>query len=327
MSRVREAVISVLADAREHSGSTIASRLGVTRAAVGRQVRVLREQGYTITGRAGGGYRLVTGPRMPLRRERITDALRRVDGRLASVEVCGEADSTNDRVTQDGLPSDGRAHVCVADHQTAGRGRRGRDWLSVPGGSITLSIARSFPVGPAELAPLGLVAGIATAEALRAQGVPGVGLKWPNDIFIGGAKLGGILVEVRGEADGPTRGIIGIGLNYIRDDAAFVELDRSTTDIWSNHTNPPPRDELAGGIIDRVVRLCDEFVDGGFAAVRQRWTALDVLVDRPIRVTMTGGDAVDGRARGIDAAGALVVETKAGRRRFLSGEVSVRAAP
>lgn len=327
MSAVRAAVVRRLADGARHSGAELAAELGVSRAAVGRQVAVLRRHGWQIEGRAGTGYRLAQGGALPLEHAEVVAELARVKDRVRAVEIVDEVGSTNDHLRARAFASDGAVEVCLAESQTAGRGRRGRSWQSQRGQGIALSIGRQFSQGPAELTALGIATGLGVADVLCRHGVPGVGLKWPNDILVGGAKLGGILAEFKGEADGPTRAIVGIGLNHGAVTASGEGFDQGATSMSEQLSHPPPRDRLAGAIIASAVAALDEFAAVGFEPARQRWCAFDCLSGRPVRVLLSTGTVVYGEASGVDDDGALRVATSDGLQRFLSGEVSVRADP
>lgn len=297
----------------------------MSRAAVGRQVAVLRRQGWRIEGQAGTGYRLAQDAALPLQHREVVAELAGISARVRAVEIVDEIGSTNDHLRARAFASDGAVEVCLAESQTAGRGRRGRSWQSQPGQGVAVSIGRRFPQGPAELTALGIATGLGVADALRRHGVPGVGLKWPNDILVGGAKLGGILAEVEGEAHGPTRAIVGIGLNHGAVMASGEGFDQGATSITEQLSNPPPRDRLAGAVIASAVVALDEFAAAGFEPARQRWCEFDCLAGRAVRVLLGTGAVVHGEARGVDDDGALRVATSTGLQRFLSGDVSVRA--
>jgi len=256
----------------------------------------------------------------PLDRAILEAALRDRSSRVASLEVLREVDSTSSYLARCELPTDGRVRICIAEHQTAGRGRRGRTWQSAAGAGITLSIARAFPGPVSGLVPLGIVVGVLAARALRAHGVERVGLKWPNDLLVESRKLGGVLVEVDGRE--PPRAIIGLGLNY---DSAALEsrIDQASTDVCRSAACRPERSALAGALLAELVSGLDRFVATGLPPFRAAWNGLDVLAGRTVCVDTAAG-AVHGTARGIAEDGGLRVDTHTGSRVFHSGEVSVR---
>ncbi len=238
-------------------------------------------------------------------------------------ETCTEIDSTNAELfRRDVLPA--VPLWLIAERQTAGRGQRGRGWLSRPGASMTASLAleRKQPQG---LGSLALVAGVAVAEALAGFGVD-VGLKWPNDIYArtadgGWAKAGGILCEARARG-AATRVVVGVGLNLAA--PAGEAIDQAVTGLF---VDPPPVATVADAVGQALVVAIDEQFTHGFAIVRRRWSALDLLADQAVTILPAGdGSAWTGTARGIDAQGGLrvardgseVIET------LLSGQVSIR---
>jgi BirA family biotin operon repressor/biotin-[acetyl-CoA-carboxylase] ligase len=316
-------LLEQLADGRWHAGPALAAACGITLAGARRRIARLRESGWPIDARRGTGYRLEPGVR-PLAREPIERGLAGSAARVTGLEVLTETASTSSRLAGQAVPDDGAALVCIAEHQTAGRGRRGRPWVAPAGGAVMFSLARAFERPARELWPLSFAAGVAVAEVLGAVGVHGVGLKWPNDVEVAGAKLAGILVEA--ETAGPrySRAVIGIGLNH--DLGAHAgRVGRPVTDLRRAVGESPDRSWLAGRLIARVLEELDLLERGGEDRVLERWQALDVLAGRRVRVD-SGAGVIEGLAQGIDADGALRVRTDSGSRRFLAAEVSVRAA-
>lgn len=304
-----------LADGQVHNGATLARELGITRAAVWKRMQALREMGLEISGTAGDGYRL----------EHAVDLLDAgsIRGRLTDsgiqVHVAGAVDSTNARLAADGSP---HGHALVAEAQTAGRGRRGRGWQSPPGSGLYLSLAWHFESGLAGLAPLSLVVGLTAAESLgRASGAP-VRVKWPNDLWIDDAKLGGCLVELGGAAEGPCRAVIGIGINLFRT-PAMAGVDQAWTAL-EDHGAPVERNALAAELIEALASALVQFDRGGFDDFLAGWPDFDALQDRPVRVIGGDGSETSGVARGVDRQGRLMLEADAATRPIASGEVSVR---
>jgi BirA family biotin operon repressor/biotin-[acetyl-CoA-carboxylase] ligase len=217
--------------------------------------------------------------------------------------------------------------VLLAEYQTAGRGRRGRTWLAPPGGSICLSLCWAFREMPQDLGALGLVIGVCAQRALRESGLEDMRLKWPNDIVVEGNKLGGILIELRAESAGPASVVIGIGLNVAlgaRVLEAIGEAGGSAIDLVTAGLKQPSRNAVAAALITQMVRGLLVFEKEGLQPFAEEWREADALRGRQIDVHTTEGIA-RGLARGIDLHGALVVETPQGVRRFVSGEVTVRA--
>jgi BirA family biotin operon repressor/biotin-[acetyl-CoA-carboxylase] ligase len=324
-----EDLLVVLADGRVHSGEDLAEAFGVTRAAVWKHVAKLADWGLTVDAVPGAGYKLAR----PL--DLLSaDALRAVldpivTSRLARLEVLTEVGSTNERLIEE-PPAPGRLDVCVAEFQSAGRGRRGRRWHTPLGSGVCLSVGWQFADTPAELSALTLAVGVVVRRALAATTGLDVALKWPNDLVWDERKLGGILVELATEAQGGSHVVVGLGLNVTMPSELLRGLSdwpRGAVDLASALGRAPPRAVLVGALVDGLAELFDEYPRSGFAAYREEWRAGDYLRGRSVRLDDARG-AVLGTAVGIDADGALLIETAPGaRRRVVAGDVSVRNGP
>lgn len=320
-------VFAALADGEFHSGEQLAETLGVTRSAVWKAVESLRELGATLHAVQNKGYRLRSGSDA-LDSKRITNLLPpAVRANVRLVETAWTVDSTNSVLLARENPPYGSCDVLLAEYQTAGRGRRGRAWVAPPGGSICLSLCWSFREVPQDLGALGLVIGVCALRALRELGLESARLKWPNDIVLDGKKLGGILIELRAESAGPASVVIGIGLNVALGATALEavgEILGSAVDLVTSGLEQPSRNAIAAGLITQFVRGLDVFGKEGLRPFADEWRDADALRGRQVDVhTMEG--VARGLARGIDLHGALVLETPQGVRRFVSGDVTVRA--
>ncbi len=317
-----------LADGRFHSGEGLAHDLGVSRAAVWKQIQGLRAAfGVEVSAVRGRGYRL----QAPLDlldidqiREMLGDAAR---ASLAILALLDSVDSTNSHLLRERFLSSGRVAACVAEQQTGGRGRRGRGWVSPFGCNLYLSVSRRFDQPAAALGGLSLAAGVAVASALESEGAKGTRLKWPNDLLWDGRKMGGILVEMSGEADGPSHVVIGVGINLGMPPAAGESIGQPWVDLAeATRGLPPSRSRLAGVVLDRLVGCLAQFQSEGLAPFLPAWRALDGLAGHEVTVTV-GDAAVEGRVLGVADDGALLLGTATGERRVVGGEVSLRPAP
>jgi len=214
--------------------------------------------------------------------------------------------------------------VVAAELQTGGRGRRGRLWLSGLGGALTFTLLWRFDQGPASLSGLSLVVGLACAKALAARGVQGVGVKWPNDLLCDGRKLGGILIELQGDALGPSAVVIGIGFNVRLPADIPAIVDQPVVDM-AGTGGSEDRNALLAAVLSELAAGIDAFQTGGFAALADEFDRWHVLRDRDIVVSLPDGTSIEGRVTGTAPDGALLVDTASGPRRFHGGEVSVRA--
>jgi BirA family biotin operon repressor/biotin-[acetyl-CoA-carboxylase] ligase len=316
-------------DAEEfRSGEALAAELHVTRAAVWKAVEQLRELGVALDAQTNRGYRLAPGV-SALDAGRITALVSaEVRARIEALQVEWTLESTNSRLLDSLPPAAGCAAVVLAEHQTGGRGRRGRRWIAPPGGAICLSMAWQYPDLPADLSALSLIVGLCVVAALEELGVAGVLLKWPNDLVTARGKLGGILLEMRAEAGGPVHLVIGVGLNVLLDETAraAVGATGNVADDLRAHRQPvPDRNAVVAALLSRLLPALEEFPRGGLTPHLAEWNERDALRDREVRVENLG-ELTRGMARGVDAHGALLVETPGGVQRFISGEVSVRSS-
>lgn len=321
-------VFARLADGLFHSGEQLAEALGVSRSAVWKAVRQLRDQGAVLHAVRNRGYRLV-GAGEPLDALKIRERLpREVRERVHRLEAVWSIGSTNTALSQRPGPVAGSIDVLLAEYQTAGRGRRGRAWLAPPGGAICLSLSWTFRAVPSDLGALGLVVGVCALRALRELGVTGTLLKWPNDLLDADKKLGGVLIDLRAESAGPASVVIGIGLNVALGSELLKRIAQTgtpATDLRSAGLPPEvSRNRVAADVIGACVRGLVGFEREGLKVFLEEWRQADALRGRQVDVIAADGTA-RGVARGVDLRGALLVETRDGVRRFVTGDVSVRA--
>jgi BirA family biotin operon repressor/biotin-[acetyl-CoA-carboxylase] ligase len=315
------------------SGATLATQLGVSRNAVWKAVGTLKELGVIIHAVRNRGYRLAV-PTAPLAAARIREGLdEQAQRRLRQMEVAWQLNSTNATLFERADLPPGRCDVLLAEVQSAGRGRRGRSWLATPGGALCLSLGWTFGQMPRDMGSLGLAVGVCALRALREHlphavldAMP-LQLKWPNDLLCDSRKLGGILIDMRAEAGGPSYVVIGIGLNVVLNEAARTRIRATGTepgDLLSLGVSPLHRNQIVTSLIQCLIRGLAVFEQEGLKPFRDEWQRADALRGRSVNVT-TVQDTTRGTARGIDLDGALLVETSKGLARFVSGEVSVRA--
>lgn len=319
MNQTQQHLLRLLADGQPHSGQSLGDQLGITRAAVWKHIKALREAGLDIEGTTGAGYRLKHAVPL-LDRALIQAALSGQTDAYEVIQVDYQVDSTN-RLAM-AYAGQGAA-AFLAEQQTAGRGRRGRPWQSPLGAALYLSVAWPLEAPAKGLSGLSLVAGLAVADGLEEGYGLDVRLKWPNDVQIEGRKLGGILIELSGDPEGPCRAVIGIGLNCLLPEAVSRLIDQPWTDLYRELQSIPDRNQLAANILRQLARQLPVFEREGFAAFQARWLARDALQGQPVVVAL-GERHVSGIARGVDGDGALCVATDQGEQRFSGGEVSVR---
>lgn len=304
------------------SGDLLARETGLTRAAIWKRIQALRAAGVAIVGSTGQGYAL-DQPLDLLDAQALRVALPDpVQRQIQALEVAWSLDSTNSELLRRDTPVSGCA-VLLAERQTGGRGRRGRSWVSPLAAHVYLSVARRFGGGLARLGGLSLVAGVAVAEGLRDLGLAQIGLKWPNDLVVEGRKLGGLLVEGGGEAGGPARAVIGVGLNVRMPAQQAASIDQPWLDLAQALPQPVTRTAVAAAVLARLLPALEAFDAEGLAPFRPRYAALDALYGREVVVHLDGGQVL-GTAEGIAEDGALRLRMPQGLRDFHAGEVSVR---
>ena len=311
-------LLKLLSDGQFHSGQELASRLGVSRTAVWKQIQKLKGLGLEVEVVRGRGYRLKR-PLCLLDAGKIRKHQRH---EVPHLEVLTAVDSTNryllDRA--DRLP---KGSAALAEYQSAGRGRFGRRWVSPFGANLYLSLLWRF-WGIERTAGLSLAVGVAALRALEDLGISGIGLKWPNDLLFRGRKLGGILTEARGEAHGTATVVIGIGINVSMPPEAAREIDQPWTDLREVTGTILDRNLLATALIDRLLPAAERFEDSGFGPFREDYRRRCVILGRPVWV-VEGERRFPARALDIDEIGELVVELPEGRIRKVSGgEVGLR---
>jgi BirA family biotin operon repressor/biotin-[acetyl-CoA-carboxylase] ligase len=243
-----------------------------------------------------------------------------LSGSGVTVEVVAETGSTNADLLARASQLSGPV-LLIAEHQTAGRGRAGRSWLSAPGHSLTFSLAWKFEGGLQQLTGLPLAVGVALAETLGHLGQP-VQLKWPNDLLKDGDKLAGILVEAQPVGAGATWAIIGIGLNLAMPDELEARIGRSVATVpWLARMD---RDALAAALLDGLAQALDQFAQAGFGAFSARWNLLHGWQGQLVTVIDRGEVLQEGLAAGVDDGGRLLLDTAQGRSAIVAGDVSLR---
>jgi BirA family biotin operon repressor/biotin-[acetyl-CoA-carboxylase] ligase len=327
-------LLALLAAGEPLSGEALAVAAGVTRAAIWKQVEALRRRGVPVEARGAAGYCL-PWPLQMLDAPRIRALLpASAASALTAMDVHWELDSTSSEL-QRRLATAGDFSVVLAETQHAGRGRRGREWLSPPGMNIYLSCLKRFDAGFAALTGLSLAVGVIALRALEKLGIDGAGLKWPNDLLMAsgkrsdgpGGKLGGILIELSGEYQGPCAAIIGIGLNLRLTPALREQAGQPVADLAGlGGGMPPDRNLLVATLITALVEGLREFERDGFAAFGTDYARYDLLRGQPLH--LSGAlEAFRGVGAGVDARGALQVRLDDGSiRRVDSADVTVRRA-
>ena len=328
----RLALVQALADGAWHSGETIAAAMGVSRTAVWKHAAHLPDWGLELESAAGQGYRLPR-PLSLLDAAVIREALDApARANVREVQVHAELASTNAHLLAVNTLLPGQFDLCLAEYQTAGRGRRGRTWQSPFAAGLCFSLSWAFSTLPPGLGALSLATGVAVRRTLARFGLAApVQLKWPNDLLLGGRKLGGILLELRAEAGGPAYVVLGIGLNVAVPAATRAAVAAVTAGgleladlegVAQAEGRPlPTRTELAAALASELHAMLLQFTREGFAPFHAEWSGADALAGQHVR-WLEGEQERHGVACGIAPDGALQVRTAGGHvQAVYAGEV------
>ena len=334
-------LLRLLSSGQFFSGQSLAKHLNVSRTAIWNKIQHLKALGLDIYAVQGKGYRLAD-PLELLDTKMIVDAMSPKAGGRLSIDTFPEVDSTNRYLLQRMYESsEGKIRTCLAEHQTAGRGRRGRQWVSPFGANVYMSLLWRFERGLEAIEGLSLAVALALVRSCEALDINDVGIKWPNDIYFKNRKLAGILLEMSGEASGPCFIVIGIGVNvnmsrlskagsYSVDDTqaengSDIGINQPWVDLSEIVGTTISRNRLVAVLLENLLEVMDDFEQRGFAPLMARWQKYDVLFGKDVNVSDMKG-VRQGIAKGIDASGAFLLETSTGLQRILSGDVSVRLA-
>lgn len=318
-------LLALLGDGQFHSGESLGVALGVSRTAVWKQLQKLEELGLTVESVKGQGYRLAGGIEL-LSRERIQAGLSvQAADYLAQLDIENLCPSTNLQAMAWVEAGHGAGYVCLAEYQSAGRGRRGRQWVSPYGSNIYMSVVAEFQGGVAQLEGLSLAVGVALVRALNQLDVAGVELKWPNDVLCQGRKLAGILLEMTGDVTGACQVVVGVGLNFRMPQAAAAGIDQP----WIDLTSVSPelsRNELVIAVLNQLLPLLASYAEDGFVLYRKPWEGMHAYQNQKVAMHQ-GNSVISGKALGVTATGALILDVDGQLQEFSGGEVSLRGLP
>ncbi len=311
----QQQLLQLLADGEFHSGEQIGQQLAISRAAISLQMKGLKALGLDIFSVTGKGYRLSR----PL--ELLdTDRLQCLPG--APVHCIAVIDSTN-LYMMSRLADWQKGECLLAECQTAGRGRRGRYWVSPFAGQLIMSMYWRLEAGMAAAMGLSLVVGVVLADTLRELGYHDVGLKWPNDLYARGEKLAGILVEMSAIAGGSCHVVIGVGLNLAMPVQLGAQIGQPWTALSSLGAGVVARNTLTANLILNLRRALETFEHHGLAPFIDDWNRLDIYRNQSVQLLL-GEQRVTGVVRGINPQGGLVLERAGELEVYMGGEISLR---
>jgi BirA family biotin operon repressor/biotin-[acetyl-CoA-carboxylase] ligase len=313
-------IVTRLAEGKFCSGEALGAEIGISRAAVSKHIKALTDLGLDIFSVTGKGYKLAQ-PIQLLNHNKICDC--RSINSPPELEVLNVIDSTN-RYLKEKISELNNGHACIAEAQTAGRGRHGRVWVSPFGSSLYLSLYWSFAGGYQSVGGLSLCIGVAVVNALKELGVAEIQLKWPNDIYANGKKLAGVLIEAEGQMDGECKCIIGIGLNVALP-KNINGIDQPWIDLAQITSNVVDRNKLVALLLDELIFTLNKFEQEGLKPFVNTWRSLDIYNNKFVQL-IVGKKVIVGICRGIDDSGALLLEKDGHCHAYHGGEISVRPA-
>lgn len=298
------------------SGETLASQLGVSRATIGKHISALEEYGVEVFSVKGKGYKLAN-PLSLIDETRLKSAIKQ------NCFYYDELPSTNAYLLKhcEELSS---GDICVSEYQSAGRGRRGRVWVSPYGCHLYCSMYWNLSQGMAQATGLSLVVACSLVKALNDLGITGLGVKWPNDIYLDDKKLAGVLVEMNGQADTECHLVIGIGINMSMSKSQGDKIDQPWSDL-SQSASVPNKTELAIALQTQLHTDLTLFESNGLSAFLTRWKQVDIFDGKKVKLLL-GSNYIDGVCQGIDKTGSILLKTEKGLEAYVGGEISLRSA-
>lgn len=337
---VKEYLINALAKGQFISGQEIGTQLNISRTAISKHIKALTEMGLDIYSVSGKGYKLAN-PLVLLDKNEIIAHVTKLKTQNNTIEnltltshptslaepTCVEVhsviDSTNNYLLRR-LPNQvQQGQVCLAEYQSAGRGRRGRQWISPFGSHIYLSLYWYLEQGMSAAMGLSLLSALAVSDAIKALLNIQVQLKWPNDVYLDGVKLAGILIDLEGQALEPSHSVIGIGLNLKMPEASGQEIDQLWTDLQSHTQKEIDRNMLSAHLIVSLHKRLVQHQKQGLNAMIDEWHQHDLYLNKKVKL-ITGERVTPGICRGINNQGALLLEVDGQLKPIYGGEVSLR---
>ncbi|WP_343826508.1 bifunctional biotin--[acetyl-CoA-carboxylase] ligase/biotin operon repressor BirA [Psychrosphaera haliotis] len=323
-SDIKLHIINELSAGQFVSGQELADSMSVTRSAIAKHIKVIKELGLDIYSVKGKGYRLSE-------KLSLLDLETIKEGYIANnpIELHHVIDSTNAYLIRSLRENKNliNGHTVVAECQTDGRGRRGRAWVSPFGSHIYMSRYYQTSLGLSEASGLSLAIGIAVANSINRFVGNKAKLKWPNDVLVDNKKIAGVLIEAEGQSDGMCHLIIGIGINIQMPKDSSLKIDQPWTDINSNVDKPMDRNLFLTYLLSEIDIIMCTFRETRLDALYDTWNKMNAYKDKGVKV-ISGRNVREGTCLGIDSTGALLVNDNLTNTVFkaIGGEVSLRAA-
>ncbi|SCZ75957.1 MULTISPECIES: bifunctional biotin--[acetyl-CoA-carboxylase] ligase/biotin operon repressor BirA [Pseudomonas] len=312
-------LLELLKDGRFHSGQALGQALGVSRSAIWKQLQLLEaELGLVIHKVRGRGYQLAT-PITLLSSAEIGRSS--ISSGSWDIRILDSIDSTNAQALRSIEEGSVAPFLVLAERQTVGRGRRGRKWVSPFAENIYYSLVLRMDGGLRQLEGLSLVVGLAVMHTLREYGIPGAGLKWPNDVLVGQKKVAGILLELVGDPADVCHVVLGIGINVNMQSAE--EIDQKWTSVRLESGKVIDRNQLVARLNEVLVSYLERHRLNGFSAIQGEWEQGHLWQGRAVSL-IAGVNKIDGVVLGIDRQGALRLSVEGEEKTYSGGELSLR---
>jgi BirA family transcriptional regulator, biotin operon repressor / biotin---[acetyl-CoA-carboxylase] ligase len=319
-------LLELLADGAIHSGRELGNALGISRTAVWKQLEKLELLGLELNSYPGRGYCLMGGMDLLSEASILAAISPKVMASIEKINFLKIINSTNTYLLERDFVK--KIAVCLAECQTAGRGRRGRLWVSPFARNIYLSLRMTFEGGFNSIEGLSLATGVAIVRALNLAGIFDVQLKWPNDILWRSRKLGGVLIDVVGDPAGRCHAVVGIGLNIYDDSMMRSSIDQPWVSLAeiaeASNIKPSGRNQMTAHLLNEIVPMIAQYESKGFYYYREAWQALNAFKEQQVEIHV-GSKVVAGVLQGVNNAGALVMRTQHGEQVFHGGEVTLRS--
>ncbi len=315
-------LVWLLSDGQFHSGESLAECLGVSRTAVWKLINKLQAWQIEIYAVRGKGYKIPRGLVL-IDSHYLTDQIITKAKLFSQIDVLPTVDSTASYLTRSWQQQPGTGRICVSEHQTAGRGRKGRRWVSPFGANLYFSLGLSLPLGLSALGGLSLAVGIGLTKFLNLHCDDKISLKWPNDILVNQQKLAGILVEASGDSNDQSFLNIGIGINWDMQISDGSKIDQSWINLKSLLRTSVDRNEILALILLELDKTLSRYIEQGFESFRHDWPSQSAFFGQTVIIHTHNGQ-ISGIEAGIDKSGALKLNTAEGEKIFFSGEVSLR---
>lgn len=316
-------LLSLLSDGEIHSGETLAQQQNISRAAVWKSIKQLESYGLIIEAERGQGYRL----KRPIELLSVENIKKLLPSEIARVfqeiNVLFKTHSTNSVLFNRLHSKQIHGHVVFAEYQSEGRGRRGNQWFAPLGSGLMFSLGWHFDVVPNTMSLLSLFIGVAVARTLRSENIKCPCLKWPNDIVVDKKKIGGVLIEVRGEAGGPIDVVIGIGINYELPRETYSLINQPITDICSHADENTSRNKIAATLLANLFEVLKQIEVGECNDLLNEWRTLDCYTGQQVKLILPN-EEIEGIIKGVDEQGALLMSVNGDIKHFNAGEISLR---